>query len=131
MAAAFGFDLILDEEAAGAGLDHGVHRPHRVERVAIAGIGIDHDGDRYRFADIAADPRRLAHRDEADIRLSEHADRDAIARDTDDFEAGALEDLGRQGVIGARPDMQLAVGDQRAKAGGAAGIVHRFFRLRA
>ena len=131
VAAALGLDLILDEEAAGAGLDNGVDRSHRVDRVAIAGIGVHHDGDRHRLADVAADTRRLTHGDETDIGLAEHADRDAVTRDADHLEARTLEDLRRQRIESARPDMQLAVADQLAKTGGVAGIVHRLLHVRA
>src|SRR5260221_2492363 len=101
----------------------GVDRSHRVDRVAIASVGVDHDGDRHRLADVAADAHRLAHRHEADIGLAEHADRDAVTRDADHLEAGTLEDLRRQGIESAWPDMQLAVADQLAQTGGAAGTM--------
>src|SRR5216684_3905350 len=95
MTTALRFDLILDEKAAGARLDDGVDRSHRIERIAVTGIGIDHYRNRYRLADVAADARRFAHGYETDIGFAEHADRDAIARDADHLESGALQDLGR------------------------------------
>ena len=61
-AAALRPDLILEEDAGGAGAHQVAHRAHHVDGVAVAGIGVDHDG----HVDRRAYPRRRRH----DLRLA-------------------------------------------------------------
>ena len=71
MAAAFGKVLILDLNGVGAGALEEPHRALDIERVTVAGVGIDDEID----ADAVADQRHrvhdLVHADEADIGTTE------------------------------------------------------------
>ena len=87
MAAALGKILVLELDRVGAGALELAHRAHHVERVAVAGVGID---DQMR-ADAVADQRQrlghLGHGDEADVGPAELGVGDRRAGDIERREA--------------------------------------------
>jgi len=101
MPAPLGEILILELDRVGAGLLKAAHRAHDIERVAIAGVGVD---DQVRI-DAVADQRQrigdLAHADEADIRPPEPGVGDRGARDIERGEPGLGGDQCGEGVIDA------------------------------
>ena len=71
MSAALGRDLVFDVDRSGTGADEVFHGPHRVDRVAEAGIRIGDDRDRHGACDVAGDHHDLVEREQADVGLAE------------------------------------------------------------
>ena len=71
MAAAFGEILILDLDGVGAGAFQKAHGALHIERIAIAGIGIDDQMSVDAVTDQRHRLHHFAHADETDIRPSE------------------------------------------------------------
>ena len=88
MAAALGKILVLELDRVGAGALELADRAHDIERVAVAGVGID---DQVRV-DAVADQRQrlgdLGHADEADVGPAEPGVGDGRAGDIERGEPG-------------------------------------------
>ena len=116
MAAALGKILVLDLDGVGAGALQQPHGALDIERIAVAGVGID---DEMR-ADAVADQRdrldHLVHADEADVGPAEPRIGDRRAGDVERLEAGAFGDQRGERVVDARRDQ-----DRRAREAGSAG----------
>ena len=67
MAAALGKGLVLDLDRGGARALEQPDRPLDVQRIAVAGVGVDDDRRRHALADMGERIGDLAHRDEADV----------------------------------------------------------------
>ena len=115
MAAALGEVLVLELDGVGAGALEQTHGALDIERIAVAGVGVD---DEMR-ADAVADQRQrldhLAHADEADVGPAEPRVGDGRAGDVERLEAGLLGDQRRQRIVDAGRDQ-----DRRAAPGGRA-----------
>src|SRR5262245_4580304 len=71
MAATLGEILVLELDSVGAGALERAHCAHDVDRVAVAGVGVDDQMRGYALADERQRLRDLRHRDEADVRAAE------------------------------------------------------------
>ena len=113
MTAALGKVLILDLDRVGAGALQKAHGALHIERIAVAGVGVDNE----MCADAVADQRdglhHLAHPDQADIGTAEPRIGDAGAGDVERFEARALGDERGQRIVHAGGDQ-----DRRASETG-------------
>jgi hypothetical protein len=102
MAATFGEVLILNLDGTGAGAFQKAHGALDVERVAVAGVGVDDEMS----ADPVADERdRLhdfVHADEADVGPPEPRIGNAGAGDVQRLEAGAFGNKGGERIVNAR-----------------------------
>src|SRR3989475_302337 len=104
MAAALGPDLILQEHAGCTGVDQLVHRADHVQRVAVAGVGVDNDRDLDRAADAIRGRHHLGLREVAEVRQAELRGRHAVAGAEGQGKAGALHELRAQRVVHAWED---------------------------
>ena len=109
MTAALGKVLVFDLDRVGAGAFQEPHRALHVERVAVAGIGID---DEMGFDAIADQRHRLydlVHADEADIRPPETGIGNARARHVQGLESGARGNESGERVVNAGSDQDRRV----------------------
>ena len=104
MTAALGKILILDLDGVGAGAFQKPHRALHIERIAVAGVGIDDEMRTDAVADQRYRLHDLAHAHQADIRASEPRIGDGGAGHVERFEACALGDERGQGVVNAGRD---------------------------
>ena len=108
MAAALGEHLVLDLDRVGAGaLQHLDGAPH-VERIAEAGVGIDHQRAGKHLADRDDVVGELGQRDEAIVGNAEEAVGDAGAGDIGRAEAAIGHDAGGERIGDARQDQRRA-----------------------
>jgi hypothetical protein len=117
MAAALGKILVLELNGAGAGALEQAHGTLHVERVAVAGIGVDDQVGRHAVADQRHGVGHLAHADEADVGPPEPAVGDRGARNVKGVEAGLLGDQRGKRVMDAGRDHDRRLrqaGPQRA-----------------
>ena len=112
VAAALRPHLVLEEEARRAGLLPELDGAGDVERVAVAGVGID---DHRRLGAGGAHPRRgrghLGLREVPDVRQAEQRPRHAVARQEHGLEAGLGGQPRAQGVPDARHEDALPRGE--------------------
>ena len=120
MAAALGRDLILDEQGGDAGALIGAHGAGDIGRPAIAGIGIGQQRQLGRIAEPGIELRHLAHAELGHIGLADQARGGAIAAAGRGLEAGPLDQLQGERVMGARQDQNLRRFNQLAEEGRAA-----------
>ena len=78
MPASFGPDLIFQEHARGAGIDQIVDRANDIKSIAIAGIGINDNGNLDGGADAACSAHHLSLGQIAEIRQPELRSRHAV-----------------------------------------------------
>ena len=96
------------------------HRPHRIERVAVPGIGVRDHRERDRAREVRGVVRHLGEGGEAEIRLPEVGGRGAGAGHVHDREAGRLDEARGKAVIGAGRHDETGRGEQLAETRGAA-----------
>ena len=124
MAAALGKVLVLELDGIGAGALEQAHGALDIERVAVAGIGIDHEMRRHAVADQADGLDHLAHADQPDVGAAEPRIGDGRAGDVERLEAGLFGDQRGERVIDARRDQ-----DRRARETGAQGFLGHAFTI--
>ena len=124
MAAALGEILVLELDGVGAGALEQAHRALDIERVAVAGVGIDHEMRRHAVADQADGLDHLAHADQPDIGAAQPRIGDGRAGDVERLEAGLFGDQRGERVIDARRDQ-----DRRARETGAQGFLGHAFTI--
>ena len=90
MAAALGKVLVLDLDGVGAGAFEEPHRSLDIERIAVAGVGVDDEMARDAVADQRDGIGHFGHADEADVRPAEPRIGDGRAGDIERLEAGAV-----------------------------------------
>ena len=115
MAAALGEILILELDGVGAGAFEQAHRTLDVERIAITGVGVDHEMSADPVADQADGIDHLAQADEADVGPAEPRIGDGRARDVHRLEAGLLGDQRGQRIVDARRDQDGRTRQARAQ----------------
>ena len=113
MAAALGEILVLDLDRVRAGALEQAHGALDIERIAIAGVGIDDEMGAHAVADQRDRFDHLVHAHQADVRAAEPRIGDAGAGDIKRLEAGPLGDQRGERIIDAGRDQ-----DRRACAGG-------------
>ena len=124
MSAALGKHLILELDRRGPGPLEQPHRTLDIERVAVAGVGIDDQ----RTVDAVAHQRDrlgdLGRGDEPDVGPPEPAIGDGRAGEIQRVEAGRSGDAGAQRVIHARrdDDAALALGSWSSRAASPFGL---------
>ena len=114
MAAALGKILILDLDGIGAGALEQAHRALDIERIAVAGVGIDNEMGRDAVADQRDCIDHLGHADQADVGPAEPRIGDGRAGDIERLETGLFGDQRGKRVVDARRDQ-----DRRARQAGA------------
>ncbi len=109
MAAALGKVLVLELDRGGAGALELAHGAHDVERIAVAGVGIDHEMRIDAVADQRQRLRHLGHGDEADVGPAEPGVGDRGAGDIERREARLRGDQRGERIVHAgRHDDGLA-----------------------
>jgi hypothetical protein len=104
MAAAFREILILELDCIGAGAFEQPHRALDIERIAVAGVGVDNEMRIDAVADQRHRLRDFGQTDEADVRAPEPRIGDRRARDIKRLETGLFGDQRRERIIDARRD---------------------------
>jgi len=114
--------LVLQVDPRHPGLHVLSHRPHGVERGAVAVVSVGDDGDPHSAGDAGCLARHLRHREEAHVRPAvQHGHR--VTRPGDRLHPDPLGDLGVEGRVEAAPDhvalaiQQLAAGPARTRHG--------------
>ena len=100
VAAALRPDLVLDVDAGHAGALELAHRAPRVDRVAVAVVGVDDHRNAHRLGDVARVLDHLGHRHQPDVGIPA-AHRRARAGHHAQRVAHLLDDPGGQAVVGA------------------------------
>ena len=96
--------LVFEEAPGRPGVDERAHGADHVQGIAVAGVGVDEDGDVHRAADVAGPLDDLGLGEEAEIGLADERGGDGVAGDEGEREAGPLGDLRRQRVVDAGED---------------------------
>ena len=89
------------------------HRALNVQRIAVAGVGVDDQRRRDAVADQSQRIRHFRQGHEADIGTSEPRVGDARAGDVERLEAGVGGERGGQGIVDAGRDHDAALRDAR------------------
>ena len=114
MPAALGKILVLDLDRVGARALEQAHGALDIERIAVAGVGVDHEMRAHAVADQRDGLDHLVHADQADVGAAEPRIGDGRAGDIERLEAGLLRDQRGERVVDARRDQ-----DRRAREAGA------------
>jgi hypothetical protein len=91
-------DLVLQEAAGGPGGDQLDDGAVGVQRVAVAGVGVDDDRDRHAQADPPGTVDHLGLGQQAEVGLADGGGGDRVAGDERHREAGPVGELRREGV---------------------------------
>ena len=108
MPAAFWAQLVLDLHGARAGALQRADRVAHVQRVAEAGVGVDHDRQLHRIADRRRVLGDLRQADEAEVGQAEKRVRQPRAGQIDGLEAELLDDARRQRIGCAGHEQRIA-----------------------
>ena len=104
MSAALGKILILKLDRIGAGALEKPHRALDIERIAVAGVGVDDEMRADPIADQRDGLHHFAHADEADIGPPQPRMRDAGAGNIKRFKSRALGDQRGKRIVDTRRD---------------------------
>ena len=107
--------LVLEVEPRDAGLLVLPHRAHDVERVAVARVGVGDERDADGGREVSRVIRHLGQPGETQIGESEPRGGRPVARHVDGGESRALDESGRDAVVGARHHESTACLDERAE----------------
>ncbi len=102
MAAALGENLILEDDAGGAGALELLHAAHDVVQVAVTGVAVGDDRDRHAVRHAPHGVGHLLHAEEVQVRQAVEAGAGAEAADEHRLEPGLLDQHRRQHVVGAQ-----------------------------
>ena len=115
VAAALGKILVLELDRVGAGALELADRAHHIERVAVAGVGID---DQVRADPVANERQRidhLGHGDEADVGAAEPGVGDGRAGDIERREPGLARDQRGERIVDPRRNHDGLAAEARAQ----------------
>ena len=110
--------LVLDHRAGKPRLGEAAHGALDIHGVAVAGIGVADDGNRYCVADISALVEDLCIGDQTGIRKAQPTGRNSKAAHEGQSKTRALDQSRRQRVEAAGHDQQFTGGEKLAKQGG-------------
>jgi hypothetical protein len=127
MPAALGERLVLELDRGRSRPLEQPDRPLHVQRVAVAGVGVDDDGRLDAFAHMRERVRDFARRDKADVGSAQPRVGDRGPGEVKRLEAGRCGERGRQRVIDAGREDDAALRDTRFQRQELPRSVH-FFR---
>jgi hypothetical protein len=113
--AALGARLIFDLHRGGAVALEQANGALDVERVAVAGVGVDHQVERAALVDVGQGLRDLGEAHQTDVRTTEPAVCDARPGEVRGVEAGLLGDHGPKRVVDAGRDHDGRAGETRGQ----------------